>query len=188
MSQTTNNSLLPKGWVWTRVGEVGEVVTGTTPNKSNSEYYGKDFPFYKPTDLNAGYYVKKAEDGLSKQGIEKARLFPAKSILVTCIGATIGKTGFIRTPGASNQQINAIIPPEYISPEFLYLMCIAPQFQKAIIDNSSATTLPILNKSRFETLSFPLPPLPEQYRIVARLEELFSRLEAGGGALKKSKA
>ncbi len=188
MERKNNLSELPKGWVWTKVADIGEVVTGTTPSKSRNEYYGKDFPFYKPTDLNDGYYARKSEDGLSKKGIEKARLLPAKSILVTCIGVTIGKTGFIRTAGASNQQINAIIPDKDIMSEFVYLMCISPKFQKSIIDNASATTLPILNKSKFEILSIPLPPLPEQHRIVAKIEELFTKLDAGIEALKKVKA
>jgi len=165
---------LPEGWVWERVANVGEVITGTTPSKSKSEYYGKNFPFYKPTDLNDGYYTRKSEDGLSKKGLEKARLLPAKSILVTCIGATIGKTGFIRVSGASNQQINAIVPQRQNLPEYVYFACISPQFQKSIIDNASATTLPILNKSKFELLSLPLPPIEEQRKIVEEIDRRFS--------------
>lgn len=178
----------PKGWVWTTVGSIGEVVTGTTPSKSNTEYYGSSHPFYKPTDLNDGYYVRKSGDGLSEKGIKQARLLPSNSVLVTCIGATIGKTGFIRKAGASNQQINAIVTEKGILPEFIYFICVSPQFQKSIFDNASATTLPILNKSKFEILSIPLPPLPEQHRIVGKIEELFTRLDAGVEALKKIKA
>ncbi len=164
---------LPEGWVWTNIVGIGEVVTGTTPSKSKREYYGKDFPFYKPTDLNDGYYVTKSQDNLSKKGIEKARLLPPNSVLVTCIG-TIGKTGFIRVAGASNQQINAIVPQKSVLPEYVYFICISPQFQKSIIDNASATTLPILNKSKFENLTIPLPPLPEQHKIVEKIEKRFA--------------
>ncbi len=96
------------------------------------------------------------------------------SVLVTCIGATIGKTGLIRVAGASNQQINAIIPNEKIISEYLYYVCISPQFQKSIKDNASATTLPILNKSKFEELPIPLPPLGEQQRIVTEVERRLS--------------
>ena len=69
---------LPKGWVWVNLKQVGEIVTGTTPSKSRSEYYNGDFPFYKPTDLNAGYYTKQSADSLSKEGIQNARLLPEK--------------------------------------------------------------------------------------------------------------
>ena len=178
---------LPKGWVWTSIKEISEVITGTTPSKSNAEYYGRDFPFFKPTDLNKGYYVREAQDCLSKEGIQKARLIPEKSILVTCIGATISKTGFIRVKGSCNQQINAIVPNINLLPEFVYFWCISPFFKKTVIAHASSTTLPILNKSKFETLSFPCPPLSEQYRIVAKIEELFTELDAGVELLKKLK-
>jgi type I restriction enzyme, S subunit len=168
---------LPSGWELVKTKSVGEIITGRTPRKSHSEYYGNDFPFYKPTDLNAGFYTTSANDNLSSLGIKKARLLPEKTVLVTCIGATIGKTGIIRIPGASNQQINAIVPNDCIYPEFLYFICISPQFQKAILDNASSTTLPIINKSRFSELSFPLPPYHEQHRIAEKLDEIFSNIE-----------
>jgi len=177
---------LPKGWVWSEIREIGEIVTGTTPSKSREEYYGSDYPFFKPADINSGYYVRESHDGLSIKGIEKARLLPERSTLVTCIGATIGKTGLIRKAGASNQQINAVIPSELISPEFVYFVCISPQFQKSITDNASATTLPILNKGKFEILPIPLPPSAEQHRIVDKIEELFTKLDAGIEYLKKA--
>jgi type I restriction enzyme S subunit len=172
---TENLPELPERWAWTTVGEIGEVVTGTTPSKTKQEYYGSDYPFFKPTDLNAGYYVRHSRDGLSKEGLKHARLLPEKCILVTCIGATIGKTGFIRVAGTSNQQINALIPEfKFLLPEFIYFLFISPQINKSIIDNSSSTTLPILNKSGFERLFIPLPPLSEQNKIVEEIERRLS--------------
>lgn len=168
---------LPEGWVWANAANIGEVETGTTPSKSKAEYYGYDYSFYKPTDLNAGYYTRESEDGLTSLGIQEARLLPAKSILVTCIGATIGKTGLIRKEGASNQQINAIIVDKNILPEFIYFICISPQFQKSITENASATTLPILNKRKFEILPLPLSPVAEQKKVIEEIERRFSIAE-----------
>jgi len=171
---TADLSDLPEGWVWAKVGEIGLVETGNTPSKSQAAYYGRDYNFYKPTDLNAGYYTRESEDGLSSEGIKKARLLPERSILITCIGATIGKTGFIRQRGASNQQINAIIPDRNMLPEFLYFICISPQFQNGILSNASATTLPILSKRKFEVLELPLCPILEQHQAVEEIERRFS--------------
>lgn len=165
---------LPDGWEWATVYDVGEVVTGRTPSKSKIDYYSEDFPFFKPTDLNAGYFVRNSEDHLSKSGMKEARLLPAKTVLVTCIGATIGKSGLSRVEGASNQQINAVITRNVILPEFLYFLCISSQFQKSIFDHASATTLPILNKSKFEILLLPVPPLFEQQQIVSEVEQRLS--------------
>ena len=97
-----------------------------------------------------------SKDKLSTKGIQKARLVPEKSVLVTSIGATIGKTGFSRIEGVTNQQINSIIPDSnQILPEFLYFLCISSQFQKSILNNASSTTLPIINKSKFSKLEIP---------------------------------
>lgn len=171
---TSNLPELPESWTWTRIGQIGEVVTGRTPKKSNPDYYSNDYPFFKPADLNSGFYVKSSVDKLSKEGINHARLLPEKSVLVTCIGATIGKTGFIRVQGASNQQINAIITYKHILPEFVYFYCISHQFQKEIIENSSSTTLPIINKNKFQNLPLALPSFVEQTKIAEEIETRFS--------------
>ena len=168
---------VPSGWVWTIVGEVGEVITGSTPSKDIAEYYGGDIPFYKPTDLDLGINTNSASDTLTIEGYNLSRKLPVGSILVTCIGATIGKTGLISTEGACNQQINAIIPSSLITSTFLYYSCISEYFQIEIRNHASATTLPILNKNNFTKLLIPLPPLSEQQRIVKEIERWFALIE-----------
>lgn len=168
---------VPDNWVWTIVGEVGEVITGSTPSKDIAEYYGGDIPFYKPTDLDLGINTNSASDTLTIEGYNLSRKLPVGSILVTCIGATIGKTGLISTEGACNQQINAIIPSSLITSTFLYYSCISEYFQKEIRNHASATTLPILNKNNFTKLLIPLPPLSEQQRIVKEIERWFALIE-----------
>ena len=168
---------VPSSWEWTEVGNIGEIVTGSTPSKDIPEYYGGDIPFYKPTDLEQGKCVKRASDHLSLLGFEQARKLPVKSVLITCIGATIGKTGLITIEGSCNQQINAIIPHDFILAEFIYDVCTSDYFQDEIKFNASATTLPILNKGNFAKLLLPLPPLAEQIRIVAEIEKWFALIE-----------
>lgn len=166
---------LPKGWEWKKIKEIGKVVTGTTPSKKNPEFYSsRDYPFFKPTDLEAGTNVAFSIDSLSEQGIKEARFVPENSTLVTCIGATIGKTGFIRKGGGFNQQINAIIPFKEFNPKFVFYQAISPAFQNQIKDNASATTLPILNKGRFEILPFVICPISEQTKIVHEIESRLS--------------
>ncbi len=187
-TNTNNNpNSLPEGWKWVKIMDIGRIETGSTPSKANPNFYSSDFPFYKPTDLSAGN-VWQASDNLSKEGIKQARFLPENSILVTCIGATIGKTGIIRRAGACNQQINAIIPTKEHNPNFVYYQVIAPKFQEAIKNNASATTLPILNKSKFQNLNLVIPPLPIQEAIVLKLEALFSELDKGIANLKAAQA
>ena len=168
---------LPKGWEWTTLGEIGEIITGNAPSKDNKEYYGGNIPFFKPTDLEQGIDTKFSNDKLSQLGFESSRKLPANTVLVTCIGATIGKTGLISVEGSCNQQINAIVPTKSIIPYFLYYACVSEYMQNEIKSNASATTLPILNKGNFSKKAFPLPPLSEQHRIVAKIEELFAQLD-----------
>ena len=165
---------VPEGWVWCKVEDIGEVITGNTPSKDKVEYYGGDIPFFKPTDLEQGIDTKYASDHLSELGFEQSRKLPVNTILVTCIGATIGKTGIITVEGSCNQQINAIVPNWQVTHSFIYYVCISDYMQSEIKNNASATTLPILNKGNFSNLLFPLPPIVEQYRIVKEIEHWFA--------------
>jgi type I restriction enzyme S subunit len=168
---------LPETWQWRKIGNLFTVETGTTPPKKQPANYSPTpgaCPFFKPTDLDVGAQVREAREWLSEQGEEYARLLPAMTVCVTSIGATIGKTGLLRVRGATNQQINSILPTEGVQPEFTFSYCCSPYFQRRIVEESSSTTLPIINKSRFEELEFPLPPFPEQQEIVRRVESLFA--------------
>ena len=168
---------IPESWEWCRVGTVGEVITGGTPSKSESKYYGDEYPFYKPADLEQGLNTYKSVDSLSVEGYNHSRKLPKDSVLVTCIGS-IGKSGIIRKEGACNQQINAVIPcNKLIIPEYLYYHITSSFFQESMWDSSSSTTLAILNKNKFSQLIIALPPLAEQKRIVAKIEEVFKEID-----------
>ena len=165
---------LPEGWEWTRLGSVFFTVTGSTPSTKDTSLYGIDYPFYKPADLDAGYKVFKSESTVSEKGYRSGRPLPPHSVLVTCIGATIGKTGYIHNAGICNQQINAILPNTDILSDYTYF-CICSQFeQQQILINSSATTLPILNKSKFDNLLFPVPPHEQQLLIVDKIQGMLT--------------
>ena len=188
--QTGSLSPLPEGWCWAMLESLGEVVTGTTPKTSEPENYAESgLPFVKPTDLDAGPNVASARQFLTLRGADGSRPIPALSVLVTCIGATIGKTGLARVRCATNQQINALVPaaPLRESRYCFWLLC-SPIGQDAILSNASSTTLPIINKSRFGKLVAPLPPLAEQARIVADVERRLSVLDALDGTVEENLA
>jgi restriction endonuclease S subunit len=171
---------IPRTWNWATFQDIAEVVTGNTPPTSNAENYGGEIQFFKPPQLN-DMPVCEAPETLSEKGIEKARLLPPKSVLVSCIGI-LGKTAITKNFSATNQQINAVIFDPHVLPEygFYYSQTLAPWLK----ENSSATTVAIINKSKFELAPFPLPPTAEQTRIVEKLEELLSDLDAGVAELK----
>lgn len=167
---------LPSSWKWERIGDVFRVETGTTPPKNDPGNYTDDnvrgCPFFKPTDLDAGADVRVAREWLTAKGEQASRVLPPLTVCVTSIGATIGKTGLLRVRGATNQQINSLVPASAVLPEFAYFFCCSSYFQRRVLEESSSTTLPIINKSRFESLEFPVAPKAEQQEIVRRVEDL----------------
>lgn len=165
---------VPENWCWTYLGCVSDVVTGGTPSKKHPEYYGGLFPFFKPTDLDFGRHVVEASEYLTDEGKMVSRIIPEQSTAVCCIGS-IGKCGFLEVEGTTNQQINSAIPK--FNPLFLYYYCNTHYFNEELWSKASATTISIVNKSKLESCVFPLPPLPEQQRIVDHIENLFAKLD-----------
>ena len=165
---------VPENWCWTTIEYVATVITGGTPSKKISEYYGSYFPFFKPADLDAGRYVYESSEYLSEKGRSVSRIIPAHSTAVCCIGS-IGKSGYLMVEGTTNQQINSAIP-RFNSLYFFYYAN-TDCFINQLLTKASATTIAIVNKSKMEQCYFPLAPLTEQQRIVARIESLFAKLD-----------
>lgn len=172
------NSVFDQPWPQLPISDVGEVVTGSTPPTKDRDNFGDAVPFMKPTDLNAGYRVQAAREHLSLKGARLSTVLPAWTVLVTCIGATIGKTGLARIRCATNQQINALVPNDSLATaKWLFWLLTSPRGQNLIKRNASATTLPIINKRRFENLRFPIPPLAVQKSITSQIETVASVVE-----------
>ncbi|MEH0332577.1 restriction endonuclease subunit S [Campylobacter coli] len=171
------NYKLPQSWEWKSLGEIGEIITGTTPSKNNPNFYGNEYPLFKPSDLNGDIIIKYASDNLSKLGFDNARNLPKDTILVVCIGASIGKVGLSGVNGSCNQQINAIIPNSAFTSKYLFFVCLSNYFQTILKKNASQTTLPIINKTEFSKLQIPLPPIKEQEQITSHLDELSSHVK-----------
>ena len=171
---------IPVKWEWTHLGEIGLTQTGTTPSKNYGDHFGSHIPFIKPGDLYPNN-VDYTNEGLSETGLkESGRIAPGGSLLMVCIG-TIGKCQLIDRDCSFNQQINSLSPYGNLSSRYLMAACLSEYFQKAAWAASARTTIAILNKGKWELLLLPLPPLAEQNRIVAKVDELMAlcdRLEA----------
>lgn len=150
-------------WEIKKLGDIGDIVTGNTPPTTDADNYGGDFLFAGPGDLGINKYVKNTEKRLSNKGYALARRYPANSILITCIGSTIGKIGVAYEELSSNQQINAIIPNNTYSSDFMYyaLSNISYKIKSA----ASEQAVPIINKSTFGSIEILVPKLNEQQAI-----------------------
>lgn len=90
-------------WKKCIIQDYGEVITGNTPPTSNSEYYNNgSYLWASPADLGIGKKINDTKTKLSLLGFKKTRVIPQGSILVTCIGSTIGKMGMATETMSSN--------------------------------------------------------------------------------------
>ena len=168
---------IPESWQWVNIKDVGKIQTGNTPPKKDLENYGNHIPLIKPPQLN-DELISDAEDFLSTIGSKKGRILPPNSVLVSCIG-NLGKTGINNKPVAFNQQINAITFFPQINPKYGFYFFQSQYSKRQLESLASATTISIVNKSKFSSIKIPLAPFNEQVRIVSKMEELFSRLDQG---------
>ena len=160
---------LPQGWEWCRLFQISEIVTGSTPNKKNPQYYGNVFPFFKPSDLEQGANVVYSSEYLSDEGRKVCRVIPVGSTAVCCIGS-IGKCGYLLREGTTNQQINSVIP--YVEKKYVFYYCSTNFFVEQLLLKASSTTIAIVNKNKMSNVFIPIPPLSEQKRIANRLDLL----------------
>ena len=167
---------IPSNWVWTRLGEVNEIITGNTPSKNENTFWeNKDIFFVKPDDLSQGRHLSFSKECIDKRAVNKVRMLPKNTTLICCIGS-IGKVAYSEVESCSNQQINSLVAKENcVYPLYNYYLVNSIFFQSQMLENSSATTISILNKSSTKKLLFPLPPLNEQKRIVEKLDFLFEK-------------
>jgi type I restriction enzyme, S subunit len=171
---------IPVGWDVRTVKHTGEVVTGNTPSKLEEELYYTDDPqgflWVKPTSLTGSYYVVDSEEKLTELGRGETRTIPGNSIMICCIGNTIGKYGISGKELSTNQQINSIIPSvDHLLP--WYCLFSIAVFTRDLLKWTNFVTLPIFTKSDLENVSICVPPLPEQQQIVTYLDQKTSQID-----------
>jgi type I restriction enzyme S subunit len=155
--------IIPESWEVKRIKDFGRIVTGNTPSTTQPDNYGDEYMFVGPADLSFEKYITTTEKMLSRQGFSQSRKMPEGTVLFTCIGSTIGKSGIASTTLTSNQQINAVICNCESSNEFLYYEL---NFRSGKIKSlAGEQAVPIINKTDFENIKVIFPPLPEQQKI-----------------------
>jgi len=172
------------------------VQTGTTPSSepaSADTEVGMDW--FTPGDFGSGVALNQAAKRISIAVVDggEARVFPAGSVLVIGIGATLGRVGVALTACSANQQINAISPDDTVDPFFLaYALSVQEEIMRKL---SNASTIGIMNQDRTKDLSLCRPPLQEQAAIVAgiggelqNIDALASQAEAAITLLQERRA
>ena len=163
-------------WEKCKLGDYGKVVTGNTPpTKDIENYENGTYLWASPADLGTIKLISETKTMLSAKGFSKTRALPKGSVLVTCIGSTIGKTGMATKEMSTNQQINSIVVNDNSDNEFVYyaIQSAFPRYLSSI----TVQAVPIISKSAFELLPNQRPCLQEQKKIGKMLSLLDERIE-----------
>lgn len=161
-----------------RISQLGRVVTGKTPPTSRQEFFGGEYPFVTPSDLEYDHYfcrttertvTDEAKAALSNQFIS------AGAVMFTCIGATIGKCAIAPVECLTNQQINSVVANDETDSKFLYyLLCHNVNVVKGL---GGGAATPIVSKSKFEEIELLVPSLRDQQAIAQVLSAYDDQIE-----------
>ena len=166
---------IPDNWEWGKIKYIADTQTGTTPSTSDKSNFGDYISFVKPGDLVNGRILYNREM-LSERGLNNGRLIPSNSVIMVCIGGSTGKCALTDRDISCNQQINTASPCKWVLPQYLFFFMTSDYFYKTVRANATGTATPIINRSTWENLVIPIPPLAEQKRIVAKINEIFAML------------
>ena len=179
---------IPNNWIWKRVGELCDLQTGATPSRQKQEYFGGSIRWLVSGDINKGE-IFECDGRITEKGMDNSncKILPKNSVLIALNGQ--GKTratvAILRVAAACNQSLVAMIPysQEFILPEYLYLSLKMRYLE--IRDITGQKQRRGLNMGLVSELSVPLPPLEEQKRIVAKVDQLMALCDQFEGQQQK---
>lgn len=169
---------LPNGWEWVRLQELGEFCGGMTPSTNRSDYWNGEVPWVSPKDMKS-LRIKSSELSITELGLNETRLrlLPKHSVLIVARSGILKRTLPVAVNEIEctvNQDIKVVIPHLTIISDYLQLML---RGHEAIILKElvkGGMTVQSLKYDEFEVYPFPFPPLAEQRRIVAKVDQLMA--------------
>ncbi len=169
--------MIPEGWKVGCLGDMGAVVCGKTPSKTNSNYYGGDIPFIKIPDMHGNVFVENSEDRLTEEGSlsQIKKLIPPYSLMVSCI-ATVGLVSINTKPSHTNQQINTVIPHNKSALFYLYQHIKNNEEFLKNMGRGGTTTLNVNTKS-FSNIRLLIPSEIALEQFHGIVEGLFKKIE-----------
>ena len=165
---------IPENWVWVRMGQIGDWGAGSTPQRGNANYYNGKILWLKTGELNNGI-VYDTEEKVTQKAFQDCSLRMNKigDVLIAMYGATIGKLAIVGKELTTNQACCGCTP--YLIYNW-YLFYFLMASRDSFIKKGEGGAQPNISRVKLIEYLIPLPPLKEQYRIVAQIEKLFEQL------------
>ncbi len=175
-----NTKKLPNAWIATELENISDIILGQSPPSTTYNQSGIGLPFYQgKLEFGDVYPTPRKWCNAPKKIAEK------EDVLIS-VRAPVGPTNICPEKSCIGRGLAAIRLLGSIRPFFIFYLL--RTFENEILGKGTGTTFKAITGSQLKNLSIPLPPLPEQKRIAAKIEELFTKLDAGIEALKKIKA
>lgn len=170
---------IPESWKWCHMGDLISMRMGKTPPRGDSQYWSNaNLPWVSISDMKDYGHVKSTKEYVSQYAADHAfkEISPVGSLLMS-FKLTVGRTSILEIPAYHNEAIITINP--YVDDDYAfrnYLFYLLPVLAN-LGDSKDAIKGKTLNSTSLYNLLIPLPPLAEQRRIVAKIEELFAEID-----------
>lgn len=179
------------GWQIAELGAVAKLRGGGTPSKDNPKYWGGNIPWVSPKDMKNSL-IGGAADRITLEAVRNSAtsIIPSGSILVVVRSGILARTvpiGRTIRDVAINQDIKAICPTSAIDRHFLHYFLLASE-DLLLKSVTRGATVHRLSSDDLANLRVPFPPLPEQKRIVAILDEAFAGIATAIANAEKNRA
>ena len=181
------DTLITDDWEVKSLGEVATIVGGGTPSTLNSAYWNGDIQWFTPAELSdSKKYVSKSERTITERGLKEssAKLLPKGTVLLTT-RASIGITAILENPASTNQGFQSLIAKNNCCSEFLYY--VIPLIKDEMLSRASGSTFAEISAKKLSTITFQLPPLPEQQRIAKALSDVDALISTTEKLIQKKK-
>ncbi len=172
---------LPQSWAWTCIPDLCAISGGATPSKATPGNWDGSIPWVSPKDMKVAQ-LSDAQDHVAETAVQGSlSMIPAGSLLIVVRGMILAHsfpTAESLVPVTINQDMKALVPHISATLPYLALLCkgMKPEIL-GLVDRSTHGTCKLESRKLFG-MKLPLPPLAEQSRIVARVEELMRLCDA----------
>lgn len=171
---------LPAGWVWSTVGEVAETSLGKMLD-SKRKTGRHQTPYLRNINVRWGGFDLSDVSSMDIEPHELDRVLARPGDVIACEGGEPGRAAVWRgtDPVALQKALHRVRPCAGLLPDYLSLLLRRLAGSGELQALFTGTTIKHLPQEKLRLVRIPLPPLAEQARIVAAIEEAFSKLEAG---------